>query len=141
MLRSCQYCGRIHERSYICPQKAQALKERQKRRTEQNKENYDFHRSQAWKEKSRHIRERDQYCCQICAKGLYGAERKYETDELSVHHIVPLAEDWDRRFDNDNLLTLCRRHHEMAERGEIPRDILLNIAREQEERNSSPLIG
>lgn len=141
MLISCSYCGKIHEKSYICPQKQQRIAERQSSRSEKNKRIYDFHRSQAWKNKSLEIKERDKYCCQICIRGLYRAQRKYETENLSVHHIIPVAEDWDRRFDGDILLTTCGRHHEMAERGEIPRDMLLNIAREQEERGSSPLIG
>ena len=47
--------------------------------------------------------------------------------DLSVHHIVPLKVDYDRRLDNDNLITLCRYHHEAAERGYISRLELANI--------------
>ena len=55
MLASCSYCGRIHDKKYICPQKAQRLKERQAYRSEKNKKIYDFHRSQKWKNKSLNI--------------------------------------------------------------------------------------
>lgn len=141
MLKSCQYCGRIHEKSYTCPQKRQRLAERQSSRSKENKRIYDFRRSKAWRYKSEDIKERDGYCCQICARGLYGADRKYETEGLSVHHIIPISEDWDRRLDDDILLTVCRKHHEMAEAGTIPRDELLRIAKEQEEGQDFPLIG
>lgn len=56
-------------------------------------------------------------------------------DDVSVHHIVPLAEDKTLAFDGYNLLTLCRYHHDMAEDGEIARDELSELAREQEERD------
>ena len=45
--------------------------------------------------------------------------------DTSVHHIVPLVEDYEKRLDDDNLITLCSRHHEMAEKGDIDRRELL----------------
>ena len=65
--------------------------------------------------------------------------RQYETDDLSVHHIEPIATAWDRRLDDDNLITLCRKHHDMAEGGMISSAELLKIAREQSERESIPM--
>jgi hypothetical protein len=38
----------------------------------------------------------------------------------------------DTALDDHNLITLCPLHHEMAEAGEISRDTLLEIVREQE---------
>ena len=136
MLRSCQYCGRIHDRQYACPEKRKKIKARQSYRTKNNKQIYSFHRSQDWKNKSMEIRQRDNYCCQVCIRGLYNPVRRYETDDISVHHIIPIAEDWDRRLDNDILISLCRRHHEMAEAGEISTEELLQMAKEQE--NTAP---
>jgi hypothetical protein len=49
-----------------------------------------------------------------------------------VHHNTPLEEDYDRRLDNDNLLTTCDYHHELAERGEITREEIQQIIDEQE---------
>ena len=45
-------------------------------------------------------------------------------------HIIPLEEDEDKKLDNQNLITLCERHHEMAEQGKIPREELLAITAE-----------
>ena len=46
-----------------------------------------------------------------------------------MHHIVPLEEDFERRLDDTNLLTLCERHHKAADRGEIDRDTLFALAK------------
>ncbi len=54
--------------------------------------------------------------------------RRYETDNLSVHHIIPLEEDFNLRLDDANLLTVCSLHHEMCECGEISRDLQLKLA-------------
>lgn len=125
MLKSCKYCGRIHDSKHDCGEKPV----RKKIRTIQN----GFRSTQAWKRKSIEIRQRDRYLCQICIRMLYGTEQQYNNHDIQVHHIIPVAEDYDRRLDNDNLISLCERHHEAAEHGDIPRGILLAIAREQEE--------
>lgn len=135
MLRSCQYCGRIHDAAYLCPQKAKRIKARQSYKKASGKKIQAFRRSEKWKKKSIEIRTRDKYCCQICRRNLYEAERQYETEGISVHHIMPLAKNWDMRLNNDNLISLCQRHHEMAEKGKIPKEELRAIARQQEEED------
>ena len=52
---------------------------------------------------------------------------------LEVHHIVPLAEDFNKRLDNENLICLCQFHHKMAEHGEILREELTELARRRED--------
>ena len=37
---------------------------------------------------------------------------------------MPIEEDYNKRLDDNNLITLCRYHHKMAETGEIPREEL-----------------
>lgn len=125
MLRSCKYCGRIHDSKYQCSSKPV----RRKIRTKQNS----FRSTEVWKRKSLEIRERDRYLCQICIRKLYGTTQQYNNREIEVHHIVPIAEDWDGRLDNDNLISLCGRHHEMAEAGKISQAELKEIARQQED--------
>jgi len=53
---------------------------------------------------------------------------RYVYTNLEVHHIIPIEEDWDKRLDDDNLITLSEEYHEKAERGEIPRETLIEIA-------------
>jgi 5-methylcytosine-specific restriction endonuclease McrA len=83
-----------------------------------------FRGTQAWKNKREEIKKRDNYVCQACIRNAEGAQRRYETDNLSVHHIVPIEEDYSLRLENDNLITLCDIHHEMAEKGILNREKL-----------------
>ena len=57
----------------------------------------------------------------VCASAALGVTKYY--------HCAPeAAVDYDRRLDDDNLITLCRYHHEKAEKGLISRKKLLEIA-------------
>lgn len=49
------------------------------------------------------------------------------TKNLQVHHIVSLEEDFNKRLNNNNLITLCPICHELAESGEISKDNLYNL--------------
>lgn len=124
MLRSCQYCGKIHDSKFICSQKPQ----RKKYNTEANK----FRNTNKWHIKREEIKKRDLYLCQICIRELYNTINKYNTEDLQVHHNIPLKEDYNKRLDNNNLITLCKYHHEMCECGKIPREEIQGIINEQE---------
>ncbi len=113
---SCQYCGRIHDKKFDCGKKPQKIN----KRTHKDR----FRSSTQWTRKAIEIKERDNYLCQVClSKG------KLNCTELETHHIIPLEEDYERRLDNDNLITLCHRHHEQAENGNIDRDTLLDMVK------------
>lgn len=126
MLKSCQYCGRIHDSKFICNQKPK----RKQYITEADK----FRWTTIWQKKREEIKERDLTLCQICIRELYNTEIKYNTEDLEVHHNIPINENYDKRLDNDNLLTLCHYHHEMCESGDIPREEVQQIIREQESK-------
>ena len=61
------------------------------------------------------IVKRDHFLCRNCLKN-----GVFTSGDLQVHHIVPLSADFTRRADPDNLITLCPKCHEAAERGDIP---------------------
>lgn len=127
MLTSCKYCGRIHQKNYDCGKKPVRKK---KPYTKMNR----FRSTEAWKRKSVEIRQRDNYLCQICIRKLYNTIRQYNYDNLSVHHAIPITDDWDKRLDDDNLITGCSMHHEMMEDGTIPYEEIKKIIDEQEEK-------
>lgn len=135
MLKSCKYCGRVHQNTYICEAKKNAIGKQKKRKG--NSQADRFRWSYDWQNKRAEIRQRDRQVCQICIRGLYEPDRIYETDNLSVHHIKPLSEAYEHRLDNEYLITLCERHHHMAETGQIPQEELIRIAKEQEDASSS----
>lgn len=124
MLRSCAYCGKIHDSKYNCGMKPKRFK---------NRSEIDSFRSKAeWQKKVEEIRERDRYLCQVCIRNIYNTKKRINHERLSVHHAIPLKVDYNRRLDNDNLLLICDRHHEMAESGLIPYDVIKKIIVEQE---------
>lgn len=113
MKRYCTVCGKIH--NGYCPR---PIRIRQRNATADK-----FRNTQVWKRKAAAILERDFHCCRICLAA--GILTNYD---LSVHHIIPLNADFDKRLDDGNLITLCRFHHEQAERGLIPKRELLELA-------------
>lgn len=125
MLKSCKYCMRVHDSKFDCGKKPTRKKIRP---TKSNT----FRSSQAWKDKAIEIKERDHYLCQICIRGLYGAQRRLSYDNLSVHHAKKIETDWDERLNNGNLITVCDLHHRMCEDGEIPYETVKRIIDEQE---------
>ena len=123
MFKSCQYCGRVHKVNYICPHKPKRVYKDYKGNPLFRK----FRSSKRWTDKAIEIKRRDNYLCQICIR-----QYRYVYDNLSVHHIIGLANDFDKRLDDDNLITLCASHHDEAERGIIDVKTLIDIVNEQE---------
>lgn len=117
MKKSCPYCGGIHDPRYACPKKPQPTY------GQHRSEAGDLRRTNAWKNKSIEIRKRDRNLCRVCLD--HGS---INTKHLSVHHIIPINEDKGLYLDNDNLITLCDKCHEEAERGKIDRDYLIELA-------------
>lgn len=78
------------------------------------------------------IKKRDSYLCQICIREMYDTYRKYNCNDLQVHHAVPINASKELRLDDNNLITLCSMHHAMCDRGEISSDEVKKIISEQE---------
>lgn len=113
MKRYCSICNSIH--SGKCSPRHYPERRR-------NSEADRFRNTRRWRSKAEHIRSRDCNCCRVCLEaGLI------EYRELSVHHIIPLVQDFTRRLDDENLITLCRFHHEKAEKNLISKRKLLEI--------------
>lgn len=116
MLVSCKYCGGLHERGTECQSKPKRVKE--------NSIAVRFRNTNAWRKQSKHIAKVDNYLCLVCK-----AQKKYVYDNLEVHHIVPIAEDYTKRLDDGNLITLCVEHHKMADANKISREELRTLIR------------
>lgn len=115
MLRSCQYCGRIHFKGYACPKKPRS-KKRGSGEAERIRSTY------AWQRARERVKERDHYLCVCCL-----ARGRVNHVALEVHHIAPLEERPDLAYEDGNLITLCGRDHEDAEAGVITRGELLEL--------------
>jgi 5-methylcytosine-specific restriction endonuclease McrA len=127
MLRSCSYCGKIHDTKVDCGKKPKTVK---------NTEYSKFRSTAAWTQKSIEIKHRDTFLCQICIRKLYNTVTQYNYSNLSVHHAIPIGQDESKRLLNSNLITICDYHHEMAESGRIGLTEIQAIIREQELRGT-----
>ena len=119
MLKSCPYCGRIHDPHTVCPKKPVYDYPSNRHRSKAG----DLRHRNIWKEKSLEIRRRDKGLCRVClSRGIL------TTRNLSVHHIIPINEQSDLWLDNDNLITVCNKCHDEAEAGLIDREALRMMA-------------
>lgn len=118
---TCRRCGKVVPRGHKCPYKRDY---KPKEDTISNR----FRASNKWKVKSIHIKERDKYLCRVCLDNKYNTINQLNYTNLEVHHIIPIKLDYDKRMDDDNLITLCQYHHKLADSGEIPKEYLHHLA-------------
>ena len=116
MYKTCSRCGIVPE-NHICPYRTYRKKERD---TQANR----FRSSKAWTNKSKEIKEKSKYLCEVCIENKYHTINQFNFNKLETHHIEPLCENYTRRLDNFNLVVLCNYHHKLAENNIIPRYIL-----------------
>src|SRR5699024_5228817 len=76
-----------------------------KARYESNPEYMAFYNSKAWRDIRYQALLRDEFLCQHCLE-----EGRYVEADL-VHHIVETVDDWSKRLDIDNLVSLCEASH------------------------------
>ena len=120
MYKACARCGKIHQSTYIC--NVNKTKRKYVDTTERK-----LRSTSKWTDKSKEIRERANYLCEVCRdKGIYNYK------DLEVHHITKLSEDSSLLLDNFNLICLCRNCHKKADDGDIDKDYLMRLAKERE---------
>ena len=115
MLKSCAYCGRLHDTAYDCGQKSQ----RRKDSTEITK----LRTCRRWDRTRKAVLQRDHGLCRVCFAGQIIC-----AEGLEVHHITPLSEDPSTAYDPANLITLCVAHHKAADAGQLKREVLRHLA-------------
>lgn len=91
----------------VCDTKANGRHKEYKRYRTDDKEQR-FYSNPDWRIKREKIKHTDNGYCLLC---LNNNERKAMD---TVHHIVELKEDWDKRFDDDNLISLCESCHQVV---------------------------
>lgn len=136
-LKSCSSCGRIHKANFICDKKQASIKANKERYRDKNKGKKDIRFTQSWKRKAAEIKKRDLCICQMCIRKIEMLEsmRLYNYLDTQVHHIIKIVDDDTKVFDNENLITLCRYHHELVENKKEYINTLKDIACEQENKN------
>ena len=124
MLVSCKWCGGLHQRGQVCPQRpARAPRADAAAR---------IRNTARWQRTRAAVRRRDGGLCRWCL-----AHGRITTDAVQVHHIRPLQEQGAERYAYSLpwLVCLCSRGpdscHARAERGEISRANLHRLATTQ----------
>lgn len=123
MLRTCSVCGKIHEEDKMCKRVYSRKKDTKA---------ISFRNSYNWRIKRTQIKVRDMYMCRVCLIEKHKTIFKYNHQNIQVHHIVPLMEDYSKSLDSDNLICLCSYHHRLAEDGIITKDELQEIIKGKE---------
>ncbi len=119
MYRACSRCGRIHSTKYNCRHNKPAFNADRYGVAQERK----LRSTKAWTDKSIQIREQAQYLCEVCRdKGIYNY------NDLEVHHINKLREDKAGLLNDSNLVCLCVTHHKQADRGQLSKEYLENLA-------------
>ena len=129
MKKLCPICGKLHSLGETCKPFV--------RMTDKLTEQRAFRNSTAWKKKREEIKERDKYLCAYCLR----VDRVITQDNLEVHHIVKISDSEEGRLRNDNLITLCRYHHERAEKSIIDKEELFKLVDEVEHGGRIPPEG
>ena len=127
-LISCSRCGVVY-RGHQCPYKVHRKREKDSKADK-------FRKSKGWTNKSIEIRQKSKYLCSVCMENEYHTISQLNFNKLSVHHIVPIGENYDLRLENSNLICLCEFHHHLAERGEIPREYLSSLVQRRDTNES-----
>ena len=122
---TCKYCGVVERGNHICPH-------RKSRYKSGDRQSDKFRKTKQWTDKSIEIRQRDRYLCQVCLRNRYNTLSFLNYKTVEVHHITPINEDYNRRLDNSNLITLCSFHHKMADKGDIPKGVLYDLVKEKD---------
>ncbi len=123
MMKSCSKCGKIHDSNFKCtPKTYNGGNERNLRSTYK------------WTQKSKQVRDDANWLCEYCRdKGII------EYRNIEVHHIDKLKDAGAGvLLDDTNLICLCQEHHKMADAGQIPKDVLREIASRRIENRVPP---
>lgn len=124
-LKSCMACGKIHATDHKCDEIKKKDNERSKRY--KDKKVGDLRNTYRWRKKRESIKQRDNYLCVVCKRNFLENKGKIGFGTIEVHHIIPYRENEELFFDDDNLITLCKKHHEEAEANKIPRMYLRSL--------------
>ncbi|WIF95133.1 HNH endonuclease [Caminicella sporogenes] len=114
-------CNKIIDYTEIyCKEHKKINDQRKKQRKKERLKNYDnkrknskewkFYKSKEWLYARRAALVRDNYLCQHCLKN-----NRITLADM-VHHIIPIKEDFSKRLQLSNLISLCNSCHEKIHR-------------------------
>jgi len=109
-------CHELTRDSYCVDHKDEASKkkaERNKRYDKNNRTTSTFYKGTTWRKVREQAFKRDDGLCQRCLQ-----KDKIKNADV-VHHIEEVQENWDRRYDLDNLESVCHACHNREHKGNV----------------------
>ena len=100
----CSYCSKMHPDTEKCVCRVQAYKQRRQLKNETDIEATKFYKSAKWRKLRKSIVSRDGGHCQSCLIKY----NRIESRNLEIHHIKPRSKYPELRFEESNLITLCK---------------------------------
>lgn len=118
ILHLCARCGRPTPNPSICDEcaeKTSAAKRERHSRYDRLRDpaRVKFYHSAAWKRLRLKKLQATGWLCEECLAEFRAGLRREEDIQIAtdVHHVIPIAVDWSRRLDLDNLKADCAAHH------------------------------
>lgn len=111
MFKSCSKCGKIHSFNAKCKVGCESTRDNSQEAKIRNKRSYT--------KASKYVKENSNYLCAVCLKN-----GVLNSDNIETHHIEKIKEKPELAYDIDNLICLCKMHHQMAEIGMISKEVL-----------------
>lgn len=110
VLRAAQEC-RLPGCHELTREKNGYCVEHQKEMRSYKADKYDrFYRTKEWLNKRGYIVDRDMHLCIDCL-----INKEDPVEAKIVHHIEPVKDNWSRRLDNNNLISVCDSCHKKIE--------------------------
>jgi 5-methylcytosine-specific restriction protein A len=97
------------QHEYIEIEERKAINRRYNQNRTDDKEQA-FYKSKGWKIARKKALARDEYICQDCKR------LGYIVPAVTVHHIIPIKEEWKLRLIIENMVSLCESCHQQRHR-------------------------
>lgn len=117
--RYCMKCGKIATQGAFCDEHVPRRDYRAENERRGTKQYDQWEKTKLWQRKRARQLQREPLCRACVREGIYDQQAQ------EVDHIIPHRGDWQIFIDDNNLQSLCKRHHSMKTarengRGHIP---------------------
>ncbi|MDB8794283.1 HNH endonuclease signature motif containing protein [Romboutsia sp. 1001216sp1] len=108
----CKHCMKIHDREYECgsKKKHRRMKQQARRNDNRYKVYNDCYNTSRWKKVREQVLKDANYMCEVCME-----LGKINYTDIQVHHVEKVKNNVERMYDIDNLIVVCREHHNIIE--------------------------
>ena len=117
----CKHCLKVHDREHECDakKKHRRMKQQARRNDNRYKVYNDCYNTSRWKKVREQVLKDSNYMCEVCME-----LGKLNHEDIQVHHVEKVKNNVEKMYDIDNLIVVCREHHNIIE--EMTADEIIN---------------